>query len=43
MLRAKFPGGLTYVPFQSNDYNRCSGNPQTSYHYSTARIVGIAK
>jgi len=32
-----------YVPFQSNDYNWCSGNPQTSYHCSTARIVGVAK
>ncbi len=43
MLRAKFPGWLTYVPVQSNDYNWCSGNPQISCHCSTARIVGIAK
>jgi methylamine dehydrogenase light chain len=32
-----------YVPFQSNDYNWCSGNIQTSYHCSTSRIVGVAK
>ena len=34
-----------YVPFQSNDYNWCSGNAKTNipYHCSTARIVAVAK
>jgi methylamine dehydrogenase light chain len=34
-----------YVPFQSNDYNWCSGSSKTNvpYHCSTARIVGEAK
>ena len=34
-----------YVPFQSNDYNWCSGNAKANvpYHCSTARIVAVAK
>jgi methylamine dehydrogenase light chain len=34
-----------YVPFQSNDYNWCSGSAKTNipYHCSTARIVAVAK
>jgi methylamine dehydrogenase light chain len=34
-----------YVPFQSNDYNWCSGSTKANipYHCSTARIVGEAK
>jgi phenylpropionate dioxygenase-like ring-hydroxylating dioxygenase large terminal subunit len=34
-----------YVPFQSNDYNWCSGSARTNipYHCSTARIVSVAK
>jgi methylamine dehydrogenase light chain len=34
-----------YVPFQSNDYNWCSGSSKTNipYHCSTARVVGEAK
>jgi methylamine dehydrogenase light chain len=34
-----------YVPFQSNDYNWCSGSSKANipYHCSTARIVGEAK
>jgi len=34
-----------YIPFQSNDYNWCSGNGRTNvpYHCSTARIVSVAK
>ena len=34
-----------YVPFQSNDYNWCSGSGKTNipYHCSTARIVSVAK
>jgi methylamine dehydrogenase light chain len=34
-----------YIPFQSNDYNWCSGNGKTNvpYHCSTARIVAVAK
>jgi methylamine dehydrogenase light chain len=33
-----------YIPFQSNDYNWCSGNSKANlpYHCSTARIVGTA-
>jgi methylamine dehydrogenase light chain len=34
-----------YIPFQSNDYNWCSGNSQANvpYHCSTARIVAVKK
>jgi methylamine dehydrogenase light chain len=34
-----------YVPFQSNDYNWCSGSSKANipYHCSTARVVGEAK
>ena len=34
-----------YIPFQSNDYNWCSGSTKANvpYHCSTARIVGEAK
>ncbi len=34
-----------YIPFQSNDYNWCSGNAKANvpYHCSTARIVAVAK
>ena len=34
-----------YVPFQSNDYNWCSGTTKSNipYHCSTARVVGEAK
>ena len=34
-----------YVPFQSNDYNWCSGTTKANipYHCSTARVVGEAK
>jgi methylamine dehydrogenase light chain len=34
-----------YVPFQSNDYNWCSGSAKTNipYHCSTARIVAVAR
>jgi methylamine dehydrogenase light chain len=34
-----------YAPFQSNDYNWCSGNSKANipYHCSTARIVAVAK
>jgi methylamine dehydrogenase light chain len=33
-----------YIPFQSNDYNWCSGSGQNvPYHCSTARIVSVAK
>jgi methylamine dehydrogenase light chain len=34
-----------YVPFQSNDYNWCSGSAKSNipYHCSTARIVSVAK
>jgi len=34
-----------YVPFESNDYNWCSGSSEANipYHCSTARIVGVAK
>jgi methylamine dehydrogenase light chain len=34
-----------YVPFQSNDYNWCSGSTKANipYHCSTARVVGEAK
>jgi len=34
-----------YIPFQSNDYNWCSGSSKTNipYHCSTARIVSLAK
>jgi len=34
-----------YIPFQSNDYNWCSGNGKANvpYHCSTARIVAAAK
>ena len=34
-----------YVPFESNDYNWCSGSSKTNipYHCSTARIVAVAK
>jgi methylamine dehydrogenase light chain len=34
-----------YVPFQSNDYNWCSGSGKANvpYHCSTARIVAVAK
>jgi methylamine dehydrogenase light chain len=34
-----------YIPFQSNDYNWCSGTTKANvpYHCSTARIVGEAK
>jgi methylamine dehydrogenase light chain len=33
-----------YIPFQSNDYNWCSGSSKANipYHCSTARIVGEA-
>jgi methylamine dehydrogenase light chain len=33
-----------YVPFQSNDYNWCSGSSKgnVAYHCSTSRIVGRA-
>lgn len=33
-----------YIPFQSNDYNWCSGSTKANipYHCSTARIVGEA-
>jgi methylamine dehydrogenase light chain len=34
-----------YMPFQSNDYNWCSGSTQANipYHCSTARIVAVAR
>ena len=34
-----------YIPFQSNDYNWCSGSAKANipYHCSTARIVSVAK
>lgn len=33
-----------YIPFQSNDYNWCSGSKaDIPYHCSTARVVGEAK
>jgi methylamine dehydrogenase light chain len=34
-----------YEPFESNDYNWCSGSSQANipYHCSTARIVAVAK
>lgn len=34
-----------YVPFQSNDYNWCSGSTKANvpYHCSTARVIGEAK
>jgi methylamine dehydrogenase light chain len=34
-----------YIPFQSNDYNWCSGSAKSNipYHCSTARIVSVAK
>lgn len=34
-----------YIPFQSNDYNWCSGNGTANvpYHCSTARIVSAAR
>ena len=34
-----------YAPFQSNDYNWCSGSTQANvpYHCSTARLIGEAK
>ena len=34
-----------YIPFQSNDYNWCTGSSKANlpYHCSTARIVGEAK
>jgi methylamine dehydrogenase light chain len=34
-----------YIPFQSNDYNWCSGSSKANvpYHCSTARIVAVAK
>ena len=34
-----------YVPFESNDYNWCSGSSKANipYHCSTARIVAVAK
>ena len=34
-----------YRPFQSNDYNWCSGSTKANvpYHCSTARVVGLAK
>lgn len=34
-----------YIPFQSNDYNWCSGSGKANVHYhcSTARIVSVAK
>ena len=34
-----------YVPFQSNDYDWCSGSSKANipYHCSTARIVALAK
>ena len=34
-----------YIPFQSNDYNWCSGSSKgnLAYHCSTARIVGQAR
>jgi len=34
-----------YAPFESNDYNWCSGSSKANipYHCSTARIVAVAK
>ena len=34
-----------YIPFQSNDYNWCSGSTKANipYHCSTARVVGEAR
>src|SRR6266849_2179228 len=34
-----------YIPFQSNDYDWCSGTSEANiaYHCSTSRIVGLAK
>src|SRR5579864_5879942 len=34
-----------YIPYQSNDYNWCSGSSKANipYHCSTARIVAVAK
>jgi methylamine dehydrogenase light chain len=34
-----------YVPFESNDYNWCSGSGKANipYHCSTARVVAVAK
>jgi len=34
-----------YIPFESNDYNWCSGSAKANipYHCSTARIVSVAK
>ena len=34
-----------YLPFESNDYNWCSGSSEANipYNCSTARIVGVAK
>ena len=34
-----------YIPFQSNDYNWCSGSSKANvpYHCSTARVVSVAK
>jgi len=34
-----------YIPFQSNDYDWCSGSSAANiaYHCSTSRIVGVAK
>jgi len=34
-----------YIPFQSNDYNWCSGSSKANvpYHCSTARIVSVAR
>jgi len=34
-----------YAPFQSNDYNWCSGSTKANvpYHCSTARVIGEAK
>ncbi len=34
-----------YAPFQSNDYNWCSGSTKANvpYHCSTARLIGEAK
>ena len=34
-----------YVPFESNDYNWCSGSSEANipYNCSTARIVGVAR
>ena len=34
-----------YIPFQSNDYNWCSGSSTANvpYHCSTARLVAVAK